>query len=584
TLLEMNIGQRGDLYVAFTQAGFWVSFATLILLGWKKKFPLLPLVAIVLLGRIGFLLGSQWGSVEAEGWQAWLQAGSWPQSSARSLWGGFILALLGIELGRRLLAFKHPIYRLYVIAVPLGLAVQRVGCFVAGCCFGSPTHMVFGLHYGQGTPVHFHHWEEGLIDPFAEASLGVYPIPLLFMGWYGLAALLMWRLRPNFKSQFGQLAFGLGLLATGRWMMEFLRDPASNPGLQGDWLAGLKVIQWVVLIFAVLAWGMAFLVEKYGAADSEVPSADATPIRLGMLLALSLGLVLTFRPYFTPLEGWAIVAVLGTGALIWLLSYFQRIPHGYHRWATVVFMVAGPFFMAQVAPEKPHLAERLAEKDSLPSMSGLVELGGAFGRYSTESRDCDGAVNRRTNYQYQSTGLAYHHQFNLRRFQRAEVSLLAGLGRYDIEGSRRETTFQGGQASTRWVPFSSTTAVRSLGLRGRYDFRWVGVGGGYYFGPLVSEFGSADVYGRIGPYDIFYAEGGLLNMFPISLVGQDFYLGLGTGLGHADGRYLRTGFYGNGAWYLGGRGFIKQKFMLGGDIFIYGNGFGIQLNVGYRIP
>ncbi len=584
TLLDMNIGQRGDLYIAFTQAGFWVSFVTLLFLGWKKKFPLLPLIAIVLMGRIGFLLGSQWGSIGGEAWQAWFQAGVWPQSPSRSLWGGFVLALLGIELGRRLLGFRHPIYRLYVIAVPLGLAVQRVGCFVAGCCFGSPTTSAFGLHYGAGTPVHFHHWESGLIDPSAVASLGVYPTPLLFMGFYLFAALLMWRLKSNFRSQFGQLAFGLGLLAAGRWLIEFFRDSASNPGLQGEWLAGLKVIQWFVLGFAVLAWGLAFWIEKHGQSDPGVPSSIFSPVRLGVLLTFSLGLALAFRPYFTPTEGWAMVMVASTGVIIWLFSYFQHIPNEYHRWATVFLMVATPLFMAQVSPEKPRVAKTLAEKDSLPTMSGLVELGGAFGQYSTVSRDCDGEIDKRSNFTYRSTGIAYHQQFNLRRFQRAEVSVIGGLGRVDVEGSDRQQSFQGGQVINTWIPFSSTTPVRTIGLRGRYDFRWVGVGAGYYAGSIASDLNPIDIYGRIGPYDIFYAEGGVFNLFPSGLVGQDFFLGLGTGLGHADGRFLRTGFTSKGAWYLGGQAFMAQKWKFGGDMFIDGDGFGLQLNVGYRIP
>lgn len=33
----------------------------------------------------------------------------------------------------------------YIVALPLGHAIGRIGCFLAGCCFGRPTHMPWGV-------------------------------------------------------------------------------------------------------------------------------------------------------------------------------------------------------------------------------------------------------------------------------------------------------------------------------------------------------------------------------------------------------------------------------------------------------
>jgi len=52
----------------------------------------------------------------------------------------------------------------FVVALPLGHAIGRIGCFLAGCCFGKPTQMPWGVSFThphtlvspqfQGIPLH----------------------------------------------------------------------------------------------------------------------------------------------------------------------------------------------------------------------------------------------------------------------------------------------------------------------------------------------------------------------------------------------------------------------------------------------
>ncbi|MBR3899522.1 MAG: prolipoprotein diacylglyceryl transferase, partial [Elusimicrobiaceae bacterium] len=48
----------------------------------------------------------------------------------------------------------------FVVGLPLGHAIGRIGCFLAGCCFGKPTQMPWGVsftHPHSLVPEHLHH-------------------------------------------------------------------------------------------------------------------------------------------------------------------------------------------------------------------------------------------------------------------------------------------------------------------------------------------------------------------------------------------------------------------------------------------
>jgi phosphatidylglycerol:prolipoprotein diacylglycerol transferase len=81
-----------------------------------------------------------------------------------TFYGGFALALVGsiLFLRRRKLSF-FLVADSCAPAIALGLFFTRIGCFLSGCCFGHPTHGVFGIvfpphspagYYCPGVPVH----------------------------------------------------------------------------------------------------------------------------------------------------------------------------------------------------------------------------------------------------------------------------------------------------------------------------------------------------------------------------------------------------------------------------------------------
>ena len=120
----------------------------------------------------------------------------------------------------------------------VGLGFGRIGCFLAGCCFGSPCHVPWAVSYPVG------HLTQGAL---------VHPTPLYdSVGAFALAGLTIW-LEKVFPANHrgvasGVLLFGYGLL---RFSLEYLR---------GDKLmvSTLSASQWMSL--AGIAMGIGFLV------------------------------------------------------------------------------------------------------------------------------------------------------------------------------------------------------------------------------------------------------------------------------------------------------------------------------------
>lgn len=137
--------------------------------------------------------------------------------------------------------------------IPLGLALGRMGCFFAGCCYGAVCDSALGVRFPVGSPAyndHFDHHYPELAAQWAtglQASLPVWPTQL-FSSTYAWAifAFVFFYLRPR-KRFDGQLILVMGILyATARFFVEFLRaDP------RGSFL-GLSTSQIIAVITLVL--------------------------------------------------------------------------------------------------------------------------------------------------------------------------------------------------------------------------------------------------------------------------------------------------------------------------------------------
>jgi|LFRM01.1.fsa_nt_gb phosphatidylglycerol:prolipoprotein diacylglycerol transferase len=172
-------------------------------------------------------------------------------------WRGFSLfggLLLGLPVGYGMARWLGVVFwRLCDAATPAlgaGLALARVGCFLAGCCGGLPTSLPWGVVFSPGSPAHI---QQVLSSPtlFPAGPLPVHPTQLYeaaaALSGAGLAArLLARRARPGVACT----AFALWFTAV-RWGIFYLRPQPEADGLMPFFQPALYAL---TLLVGVLAY------------------------------------------------------------------------------------------------------------------------------------------------------------------------------------------------------------------------------------------------------------------------------------------------------------------------------------------
>lgn len=172
--------------------------------------------------------------------------------------GALAGGLLAWAAAQRLLGLRDPPLATLALALTLLLAVGRVGCLLAGCCFGAPTALPWAVHYGPGSFAWLLHAHLGRIAADAPRSLGVHPVQL-----YESAALLLWvpallALRRRWRSEAALLwltaALDLGLRAGLDGLREMVNASWTLAGSLGPgrYQAGLAAAS-ALCLFAALA-------------------------------------------------------------------------------------------------------------------------------------------------------------------------------------------------------------------------------------------------------------------------------------------------------------------------------------------
>lgn len=155
------------------------------------------------------------------------------------------------------------------MVVPIGLGFGRLGCLLAGCCFGRPSHVGWALSFPGGSPASESQHKLGLLASMSDPSLPVHPTQIYesFAG-FAIAALLIFYVHGR-KRYDGEvfLAF-VALYAAVRFGLEFLRDDDRGG------LFGLSTSQLIGLVLLVAA----YRVHRFLAARAENTSpSEPTP-------------------------------------------------------------------------------------------------------------------------------------------------------------------------------------------------------------------------------------------------------------------------------------------------------------------
>jgi phosphatidylglycerol:prolipoprotein diacylglycerol transferase len=172
---------------------------------------------------------------------------SWSTIQAGGVWyGGLLTAAVVLVVYAR--HAKLPYARLgdvYAAPLALGHGIGRLGCFSAGCCYGKPTTMPWGVvfsspyaHQLVGTPLGIHLHPTQLYEAFAE-----------FINVFILVRLGVGKRAPG--QVIGAYAFLYGLT---RGTVEFFRgDPGRTPLGNGEFSL-MQVASVALMLLGAWLW------------------------------------------------------------------------------------------------------------------------------------------------------------------------------------------------------------------------------------------------------------------------------------------------------------------------------------------
>jgi len=138
-------------------------------------------------------------------------------------------------------------------AIMLGLAIGRIGCVMAGCCFGKATLLPWGIQYGVGYPATRSQIAHGLISPEARYSLPIHPTQLYESGFALLLCIMgILLVRRRALKEGVVFIIILNLYAVGRFCIEFLR--ADQRGSIAHWLSTSQAISLGIILLSAIGW------------------------------------------------------------------------------------------------------------------------------------------------------------------------------------------------------------------------------------------------------------------------------------------------------------------------------------------
>lgn len=190
----------------------------------------------------------------------WLVASDWPYFAAHpreifgiatyqsggTFYGGVLGALLMISLYTYFQ--RLPIVSVldtYAGALPLGHAIGRLGCFAAGCCYGRPTSVPWGVTFNSqaagllaGTPLGIRLHPTQLYEA-ADESLN-----FVLLVWLGG--------RQRFRGQI--VGAYLVLYGIGRGTIEFFRGDPGRTMLFHDAISLMQLVSAALILTGTFLW------------------------------------------------------------------------------------------------------------------------------------------------------------------------------------------------------------------------------------------------------------------------------------------------------------------------------------------
>jgi phosphatidylglycerol:prolipoprotein diacylglycerol transferase len=166
--------------------------------------------------------------------------------SGGTFYGGFLGGILAIFLYTYFQKMPVlPVLDTFAVALPLGHAIGRIGCFAAGCCYGKPTALPWGVTFTNqiaariaGTPLGVPLHPTQLYEASAEF------LNFLFLAWLSK--------KQRFTGQI--LGTYLVLYGVERATIEFFRGDPGRTLLFNESVSLMQIVSVALVLTGAFLW------------------------------------------------------------------------------------------------------------------------------------------------------------------------------------------------------------------------------------------------------------------------------------------------------------------------------------------
>ncbi|REJ75422.1 MAG: prolipoprotein diacylglyceryl transferase [Acidobacteria bacterium] len=185
--------------------------------------------------------------------------------------GGFIGGFMTLAILLRF--YKLPFWKVgdaFAPGVALGQVLGRQGCFSAGCCWGRPTDLPWGVHFGEAG-----HANTG-VPIYGPDGADLFLHPTQLYESFAMLAVFGFLLYLHRNKKFdGQVLIAYAIIySIFRFLIEFVRDDPRGDILGITSLSGLSTSQVISLLVA--AGATALLVKMWKGSGSKSEPEEAS--------------------------------------------------------------------------------------------------------------------------------------------------------------------------------------------------------------------------------------------------------------------------------------------------------------------
>ncbi len=564
------------LYGLFYVMAFLVSSVIFIFVGLRKKYPISTWLLITLFGVLFFIIGNKLVTLNSAGWYQLLKGNGLPETG-RSILGGILGLVAGLIFAKRWLKFNLPVLDHLAYALPVGMAITRIGCLFGGCCYGTVTTLPWAVQYGNNFQVFQIQSANLQIPGTSTLSLPMHPTQIYDLLFCLGIWLLIYLTRKTWKATGSRLIFVILCYVIFRFVNEFFRD-SSMIGHMGEMYLGIKIIQWMILCAAItIAFLLFYRETRFSRGSFQIKETYQINFyrEFQLFLAVPAFLTLTYN-WLAPFEILTLTFFTSLLLSIYFYNIYCQVFTTHLRRIIPLFFFFSLLTMSQINIDN-------GKKVSASGNKGWFSIStfGSIGNYPDNHYDCNGTLKEtlKRNYSTFGAGVSYHYKPTDYRHLTISTNLYSNTDQSNVPNE---------------VNYESTNINFMASYSGRYAGATVGISSG----GSTSLFGS-DVVPIIGGWagekETIFAEANLMNNYHLMGPPGLAQIGIGSGFGQADKNVGRVGLsimpniglFSARSYTLGGyfaaNVLIKDRFTLKPSLFVgkyFGGSMGLEMHLG----